>query len=421
MATIILPPGSGSAALQAAINSAPPGVNTIITISSDMVFTGIVTIPAGWIITLVANGNWSLIGGNFIGNAFNVNGTLNLGEANPSPGTNLTITGFNGSAIRPSGGVLTMYSGTISGNQSAEGGGLNIQNSTFIMYGGEISNNEAGTGGGITLAGLTSNFNMYGGSINGNEAGNGAGIIVIAGATFTMYGGIISGNTANHGGGVEVRSAGSSFTMHGGEISGNFAAALWGGGGGVAVTHNAANIFTMNGGTISGNRANNNGGGVLIYSNNGNFTMTGGVIRSNEARYGGGIYNSALSEVNISGTAEITNNTATYNEEGRGGGIYTADFYRLTVIGPGVRFSNNRADFATHREPENDTVYATHILNMAGRWTRPFRQGYNNYDINQNGEIFEEEDCKLIIIILALFMFLCFPANKPCGKDCCKR
>ena len=440
MATIILQPSSSSENLQIAINNAVPGVNTIIVVSSDIVFTGVVIVPADRIITLVADGNWTLIGSS--GNAFTVNGILNLGEENPSFNGNLTITGFTNSAIRvTSGGIFTMYGGVISGNMSESGGGVSIIGGTFNMAAGLISNNIAGIGGGVHVCQVSTNiFNMTGGIISGNEATNGSvggGGVAMFGGEFNMSGdasienNIVSGSgggiyislsissfnmngnarIANNeavflGGGI-VSLSGASTNIYGGEISGNTARS----GGGISVSLGSVGVY---GGEIADNGAKNGGGIWVDETATADISGNSVIINNNAVNgNGGGIYN--LGSVGISGNAEISNNRATYDGNGQGGGIYTDDFNRLTVIGPRVKFANNRADFATEREPANDAVYATHILNMEGNWTVPFQQGYNNFDINQNGTRIEPEDDCLKIILLLLIMF-CRPKKRCCCK-----
>ena len=373
---------------------------------------------------------------------------------------------YNGSVVLVVGGSFNMVDGEISNNKAINGGGVFIVGGNFNMAGGEISDNEAGGGGGVFVT-RNSAFTMHGGAIRRNEAVYNGGGVSIYHSTFNMQSGEISENiTGMVGGGVSIWTTTSNisnshpinprsiFVMTGGEISRNMAEGrfdwgwLEGWGGGVYVRESEfvmsdgeinnniaqrgggvgteASLFNMKeNGRISNNTANENGGGiylvpVLASRFNNALTMNGGIIRNNMAHNGGGIFNSDSSLTDISGTSEIINNKATNNGEGQGGGVYTEGFNHLVITGPRVRFANNRADFATEREPINDAVYATHILNMEGNWTAPFRQGYNNFDINQNGTRIEPEGDLLKIMLLFLTMF-CRPRKKCYCKDCCKK
>ncbi len=122
-------------------------------------------------------------------------------------------------------GNFTMYSGSITGNKTTTGGGVNIDSSgSFIMYGGSITNNEAsGNGGGVNV-GAYRNFTMYGGSITNNIAsGKGGGVNVDAKGSFAMYGGSINDlNIARVNGEGDGVYVGGTMTVGGGaQITGN--------------------------------------------------------------------------------------------------------------------------------------------------------------------------------------------------------
>ena len=209
-----------------------------------------------------------------------VNGTLNLYDSESNSGKithSSKILSFPlGSGVKIINGTFTMYGGTISGNNSTQGG-VNNQNGTFTMYGGTISGNE---GCGVYNC---HKFIMHGGIISGTKSTNGGG--VCNDNEFTMYGGTISGNEAkNMGGGVLNNYV---FTMEGGTISGNKSE----NGGGV---YNEG-TFTMNGGIISGNEAKLKGGGVF---NNNVFTMEGGKISGNGNENYVGFYNDGNATLN---------------------------------------------------------------------------------------------------------------------------
>ncbi|MDR2957759.1 MAG: InlB B-repeat-containing protein, partial [Coriobacteriales bacterium] len=103
--------------------------------------------------------------------------------------------------------------------------------------------------------------------------------------------------------------------------------------------------------------------------------IKGGTISGNQAQYGGGAYITKDSFMDMQ-AGTISDNTADDN----GGGIFTEDYDNLTV-GPDAEFSLNKAAaFSLDRDPAQDAVYAANIL--SDKWSTPFTQGYNNYDIN---------------------------------------
>ena len=222
------------------------------------------------------------------------------------------------------GGHIILESGTVSnsGNASALGSGVLVNNgSTFTMNGGTISGGAASNGGGVYVGGDDSVFNMNGGTISTNTAGRGGGVYVESG-TFNMNGGSITGNTATPGGGVYVTGANAKFTMNGGTISNNTATGTdnGGAGGGVNVISGAA--FVMNGGVISNNQCTGSaspggdGGGVSIHGTGTTFDMFGGSITQNKATAnatlsaGGGVIAWTNATFNMYG-GEISGNTAT--------------------------------------------------------------------------------------------------------------
>ena len=135
--------------------------------------------------------------------AFEVNGTLNLGEKDGS-GNSIIIKNFsgsNGAAINVVGGTLNMYCGKLTENHTgASGMGGAIQATTAAVlniYAGEITeNSSAAYGGGLCINGST--LNMYGGFISGNASGAvGSGAHLYNKAFLNMYGGSITNNTSN--------------------------------------------------------------------------------------------------------------------------------------------------------------------------------------------------------------------------------
>ena len=218
-----------------------------------------------------------------------------------------TITGGSaeqgGAVLVNSGGILTLYSGSITGNTAsgggagfsgsnrAGGGAVCVNGGSFTMTGGSIENNTADVtekndgGGGVLIN--SGSFTMSGGSITGNSVSGhnnstGGGVYVNVG-TFTMTGGTISGNSAAYGGGVTVfkgaEEGTSSFNLSSGNITGNSATEI---GGGVYV---ASSSFTLSGAPdISNNTVGESKTASNIYLNGSVITLTGSL--SNTKPYG---------------------------------------------------------------------------------------------------------------------------------------
>jgi len=228
---------------------------------------------------------------------------------------------FEGFGQNASGGILNMYGGTITGNESTGiGGAVHLgSNSELNMHGGRIFNNTAGGGGGgvgvATTGSQYTHITMFDGEISGNEAiGAGGGILMHSLGTFTMYSGIIEDNTATtQGGGVAVMSSVNNNTAA--IQSGNIAFAA---------------IFNMYGGTITDNHVTGSGsahvGGGVHLGNNTRFNMhPGAVISDNTAVIGGGGVavqpsGSQFTNINLHG-GEISGNEAT-GVTGAGGGVF---------------------------------------------------------------------------------------------------
>jgi hypothetical protein len=272
----------------------------------------------------------------------------------------------NGTSAFMKGGIISLNRSQIS--TSGGGGGVYVNDGSFtVETGAEISKNTAVShGGGVHVNKGT--FTMEPNTeISGNEATYSGGGVYLGYGTiaFNMNGGKISGNHANgtssSGGGVyDGASNGCTFTMKtGAEISNNTAATD---GGGVYINYTT---FYMQGGTISYNRATNSGGGVKIdfynplYMSDGEisynealngggvstgvtFEMSGGTIHHNKATgtketgygYGGGVYGN----LKLSGTGEISENTAVY-----GGGVSTLSGNYGSILISGGIISGNEA------------------------------------------------------------------------------
>ncbi|MFQ7583824.1 MAG: hypothetical protein ACLRMW_06560, partial [[Clostridium] symbiosum] len=353
--TVALPPEAAPFDLQAAINAAGDGEPTVIELNSDIILNGYdIKIPQDKIIKLTSAGAeiTHSIDANRLFRVLSVSSQAALYLEN------IIITGGvgtdSGAGVSVFGGALVMNNNAaITGNQaSGAGAGVLIRNGgTFCMNGGEITNNTAGT---------------EGGGVN-----NGTGGI------FLMAGGIISGNScpligASRGGGVFNSGI---FTMEGGEIFGNYAIISGGG------VFNAA-YFTMEGGKLCGNSSGGNGGGIYNAGSERSLFIAGGEISGNfAAGSGGGIYMHPVEGtaplITVTGKSLIADNMAGHD----GGGIWITFGQPCRLeIGPDTVFSGNKASRAFNRSPADVGACSDHIA--AVRWTSPFPQGYNNYDIS---------------------------------------
>jgi hypothetical protein len=184
-------------------------------------------------------------------------------------------TGISGRGVEVYFGGTLIMTGGMVCNNIDWGGVLNC--GSFSMYGGEISGNTAvGSGGGVYNNGY--DFSMYSGKISNNTAvGSGGGVYNLNGKVH-LYDGVISGNNAKVGGGVDIFYG--SFYMSGGLISGNIAKDKGGG-----VYNYYYSVFSLSGsGEISNNTA-PLGDGVC---NDGDFKRNGGEISGNTVYYSDG-------------------------------------------------------------------------------------------------------------------------------------
>jgi len=340
------------------------GPTTIELTANVALTTGFLYIPSGSDITLIGNyalsvtvdtsvidnrgtltldgititGGNSAIGGGGVWNG----GTLNMLSGEIS-GNNVTFWQFGGGVFNafPT-STFNMYGGTISNNTvTAVGGGV-YNNGTFILNDGTISNNLGNFGGGgVTNRGI---FTMNGGTISGNTSNHafGGGGVRNDTGIFTMNNGIISGNAANDSGGGGVRNEGpinemATFIMHGGTITGNTS---YSGGG---VSNASFGHVYIHGGTISNNITNNYAG----IGNHGTLTMNGGIISGNTALVsdGGGVGNSGAGANFTMNGGTITNNTANNN----GGGV-------LSTF-PNSSFTMNNGLISDNSATNGDGVY----------------------------------------------------------------
>ena len=239
--------------------------------------------------------------------------------------------------------TLDMFGGKLTGGKvTGKGGGgaiaLDDKDCVFNMYGGEISKNDGNKAGGaifrtfgsgVNQAGGT--FNMYGGTIKDNKAQNGGAFYSVTASTVNLAGGTISGNqstsTANNdytGGGAIYLRGGGKLTISGTQITGNSAKKDGG-----AIFTGCRNFTISGSANISNNTAGRRGGAVCLYSDSGldaKLDMTGGTISRNSATNdGGGVYVGKKCTLTLSGTA-FTGNKAKW-----GGAIYLTDNSSMTM------------------------------------------------------------------------------------------
>ena len=221
--------------------------------------------------------------------------------------------------------LITMESGTISGNTAKAGGGIMLQTGSHMdLNDGKISGNNCGTSGGAGIyVSSNTSFTMNGGTVTGNKSEKSGGGIYILRAEATLNGGTISKNeAADKGGGIAI--SGADVVLNQITISGNSANE----GGAVYVNRTSTgsgdtlkyypSTVTINEGTlITGNKAPSNCGGMLIANKDVVVTMNGGEISKNQSKNGAGVMTWAGSTFVMKG-GKITG----HKVAGNGGGMY---------------------------------------------------------------------------------------------------
>lgn len=243
--------------------------------------------------------------------------------AAPGNGGGLHITG-NGNA--------TIGDTQILGNTAAlEGGGLwNGSGIMTIQTNTQLLNNRAsgpaaddGGGGLFQNTGGTTNISgtvLFDGNIADGAAGSGGGILNLSIVNLTGAVNVQRNRSNRAGGGIEA-AAGSTTTMTGGQL------------------------FENNTGVAPASANPGNGGGLHI-TGNGNATLNNVFINTNVAALeGGGLWNGS-GTMNIGGTTEISQNTASgpAADDG-GGGLFQAAGGTSTITGT-VQINNNIANGA---------------------------------------------------------------------------
>lgn len=312
---------------------------------------------------ITVQGNYTNVGNVVSGNtdlyAFDVRGTLNIGERDTADDVSPVVKNFNTvtvnssnkpssgyGAIQANGGTVNLYSGILKGNTAYLGGAIYATNTATVnLIGGEITGNYACYGGGVGVTNRTT-VNLSGTTIDKNHSykkigdatlekdnsAGGAGIYAQDSSVLNITGGVVKENVADSGVGGGIYLTGSaSGTMSAGEVNDNKATteqdtfvSTEARGGGIYISKST---FTLRGGSVEGNEivvtesgatsSGAAGGGVVAAG--GSFAMTGGSISKNSCpNYGGGLYVTTRTVATLIG-GKITKNAAAY-----GGGVYVA-------------------------------------------------------------------------------------------------
>ena len=329
--------------LQEAINAAPDGEETVISLKKHVKLSSTLEVPAGKKIKITSDDPRTILA---IKRGFS--GLVDVAE-----GASLEISGkvslcgsySKGAIISSRGSVVLSGEAVVchGAATSVNTGVVNLSgnNASFAMTGGVIERCELDeVYCGVVHAANGAKVVMKGGVIRSNRVASGdsagnylssTGVMLMGNASFDMSGGSIEGNTGYQGSAVvvysEAKNQRASFKMTGGKIADNKSAKLGNRtpSGAVHVEGNAE--FVMEGGEITGNAAasDGKGGGVCVVDlglqNGGKdhtaFTMKGGSISGNSASAGGGIYTYS-DDVTLS-AGEIKGNTAWH----MGGGVYS--------------------------------------------------------------------------------------------------
>jgi predicted outer membrane repeat protein len=257
----------------------------ILTIVSELIITGDLTIMGAGASTTIIDGNKNVRSDSGVLNIIGV--TVNISGLTVQGGGK--ITSNTGGGVFNS-GTLTITNSTVSGNSAVHDGG-GIYNA-----------------GSLTLINTT---------VNGNSANfNGGGVYNLGILTLTNSS-TVSGNSANASGGGIANTG--SVTLINSTVSGN--STKVGGGG---ILNFSGGTLTITNSTVSGNNADLDGGGI---DSLGTMTITNSTVSGNNAkRNGGGVYNSFAGIFGIANlfNVTITNNIADadLNGTGAGGGVF---------------------------------------------------------------------------------------------------
>ena len=406
--------------LQEAINAAPDGEETVISLKKHVKLSSTLKVPAGKKIKITSDDPYTIsaIKSGFSGlvdvaegASLEISGKVSL-CGSYSKGAIVSSRGsvvLSGDAVVCHGAATSVNTGIInlSGNNASfvmTGGVIErcelddvycgvvhaANGAKVVMKGGVIRNNRVAPGDsagnylsstGVMLMGNAS-FDMSGGRIEGNTGYQGSAVVMYSEdnnqrASFKMTGGKIADNKSaklgnrTPSGAVHVE-GNAEFVMEGGEIAGNAAASDGKGGGVCVVDHSLQNggkdhtAFTMKGGSISGNSA-SAGGGIYTYSDD--VTLSAGEIKGNTAwNMGGGVYSEG-NEYLVYSTLHIENALVVDNHASmQGGGMWFCPTGDAKVyVQDGGLIARNTAD-----EAGDDVVFtgsdgAKYKLTLADR------------------------------------------------------
>jgi hypothetical protein len=319
--TVTTTADAGTGSLRAAIASA----NASTIVSDTINFT----IPANDTGCTAGVCTITLTSGALIVDSSAEEGSLTI--ANSTGASNLLISGNNASRVffvisdanlTISGVTITKGNGTSTtfSGFNGDGGGI-FNNGSLTLINSSVNGNTASSqGGGIRINGGT--LILTNSTVNGNTTiGLGGGIFGCCPITVTNS--TISDNTAGTAGGIYSVGA---LTLTNSIVNGNRANNSAGGG------IYLESISTVTNSTVSNNTAAEAGGGV--YNATSSLTLTNSTVSGNTASAGGGIFNSVV------GGLTLTNSTVSSNTGANsGGGIFNSGVLQLTS----VTVTNNRS------------------------------------------------------------------------------
>ncbi|GBD26796.1 hypothetical protein HRbin30_02138 [bacterium HR30] len=246
-----------------------------------------------------------------------------LDIAGASTAGTLTIQG-NGATIERSTAVLCDPNGSVVAGEFRivhvlSGGNLTLQNVTVENGCADGAGFPANSGGGIFVpSGGT--LTVTTGTISNNSAGRfGGGIFNNNVGTVTLTNSTIKSNSA--GIGVDVSGHGGTVTIMSSTITNNSA----GDDGGGIVNVGTATIATS---TISNNSVGDAGGGI---GNGGTVTLTNSTISDNSADFGGGIFNNNVGAVTLTNST-ISGNSSGGGSGENGGGIWNGGTVNASFV-----------------------------------------------------------------------------------------
>lgn len=378
-----------------------PGVTNIVLASGEITINKSLTITGNGLINTTINGNavgriFNITAGDVILNDISItNGLADNGGAIAIANASLTInactisnsiangvSGSGGALWVNTGGTLSVFNSTITGNRANRaGGGIeSVAGTTVDLTNVSLTANNAGVapataapgnGGGlhITGAGMA---NINGGNITANTAAaeggglwNGSGTMMIDGAAISQN--TASGAAADNGGGGIYNLNGGTLHIDNATISNNVANGMSGSGGGIL--NDIGSILIITDSQITGNTSNRAGGGIennagsvtltdVTLNNNTTFTSPGnggglhitgagtamindGTVNNNNAgAEGGGLWN-GTGTMTINGTTISGNTASGAAADQGGGGIYNLNGGTLAIIN--AQITNNTA------------------------------------------------------------------------------